>query len=168
MRRGNRKALSVSCVRAVASAEAQTSERAGVGANVGSRWLALRGLVSRESHTSTSICIPRLTIGTCVCCALSVLLIHLRLFQSTLTSSIAGQANGPATFARHVVEEVGYEWRVQCCCNIADSHEAQLMETIKHYSSFPATGVSLRQMVQFGSNPSTGMTSSHRTPMGTH
>ncbi|KAF2173046.1 hypothetical protein M409DRAFT_62675 [Zasmidium cellare ATCC 36951] len=33
---------------------------------------------------------------------------------------------------------------------------AQLMETIKHYSSFPATGVSLRQMVQFGSNPSTG------------
>lgn len=34
---------------------------------------------------------------------------------------------------------------------------AQLMETIKHYSNFPATGVSLRQMVQFGSNPSTGM-----------
>ncbi|CAK1354809.1 [Pyruvate dehydrogenase (acetyl-transferring)] kinase, mitochondrial [Cercospora beticola] len=33
---------------------------------------------------------------------------------------------------------------------------AQLMETIKHYSNFPATGVSLRQMVQFGSNPSTG------------
>lgn len=35
-------------------------------------------------------------------------------------------------------------------------HEAQLMDTIKHYSNFPATGVSLRQMVQFGSNPSTG------------
>lgn len=34
---------------------------------------------------------------------------------------------------------------------------AQLMETIKHYSNFPATGVSLRQMVQFGSNPSIGM-----------
>ncbi|EME87807.1 uncharacterized protein MYCFIDRAFT_48088 [Pseudocercospora fijiensis CIRAD86] len=32
----------------------------------------------------------------------------------------------------------------------------QLLETIKHYSNFPATGVSLRQMVQFGSNPSTG------------
>ncbi|CCU77197.1 unnamed protein product [Blumeria hordei] len=32
----------------------------------------------------------------------------------------------------------------------------QLMETIKHYSSFPATGVSLRQMVQFGERPSTG------------
>ena len=32
-----------------------------------------------------------------------------------------------------------------------------LMETIKHYSSFPATGVSLRQMVQFGERPSTGM-----------
>ncbi|KAI9804791.1 MAG: hypothetical protein M1825_001159 [Sarcosagium campestre] len=31
-----------------------------------------------------------------------------------------------------------------------------LMETIKHYSSFPATGVSLRQMVQFGQRPSTG------------
>jgi pyruvate dehydrogenase kinase 2/3/4 len=31
------------------------------------------------------------------------------------------------------------------------------METIKHYSGFPATGVSLRQMVQFGSNPNTGM-----------
>jgi pyruvate dehydrogenase kinase 2/3/4 len=34
---------------------------------------------------------------------------------------------------------------------------AQLKETIKHYSGFPATGVSLRQMVQFGSNPNTGM-----------
>ncbi|MCJ1372422.1 hypothetical protein MMC20_003646 [Loxospora ochrophaea] len=31
-----------------------------------------------------------------------------------------------------------------------------LMDTIKHYSSFPATGVSLRQMVQFGEQPSTG------------
>ena len=31
-----------------------------------------------------------------------------------------------------------------------------LMETIKHYSGFPATGVSLRQMVQFGEKPSTG------------
>ena len=30
------------------------------------------------------------------------------------------------------------------------------METIKHYSAFPATGVSLRQMVQFGERPSTG------------
>ena len=33
---------------------------------------------------------------------------------------------------------------------------AQLMDTIKHYSGFPATGVSLRQMVQFGQNVSTG------------
>ncbi|KAF2762105.1 pyruvate dehydrogenase kinase-like protein [Pseudovirgaria hyperparasitica] len=32
----------------------------------------------------------------------------------------------------------------------------ELMETIKHYSNFPATGVSLRQMVQFGERPSTG------------
>ncbi|KAF2262343.1 alpha-ketoacid dehydrogenase kinase [Lojkania enalia] len=32
----------------------------------------------------------------------------------------------------------------------------KLMETIKHYSNFPATGVSLRQMVQFGERPSTG------------
>jgi len=31
-----------------------------------------------------------------------------------------------------------------------------LMDTIKHYSGFPATGVSLRQMVQFGERPSTG------------
>lgn len=31
-----------------------------------------------------------------------------------------------------------------------------LRETIKHYSTFPATGVSLRQMVQFGERPSTG------------
>ncbi|RPB08294.1 alpha-ketoacid dehydrogenase kinase [Morchella conica CCBAS932] len=31
-----------------------------------------------------------------------------------------------------------------------------LMETITHYSQFPATGVSLRQMVQFGRNPSPG------------
>ncbi|KAK4902600.1 [Pyruvate dehydrogenase (acetyl-transferring)] kinase isozyme 2 [Elasticomyces elasticus] len=30
------------------------------------------------------------------------------------------------------------------------------MDTIKHYSSFPATGVSLRQMVQFGQNVSVG------------
>ncbi|RPA86241.1 alpha-ketoacid dehydrogenase kinase [Ascobolus immersus RN42] len=32
----------------------------------------------------------------------------------------------------------------------------QLMDTITHYSTFPATGVSLRQMVQFGQNPSPG------------
>ncbi|OQE16351.1 hypothetical protein PENFLA_c028G09910 [Penicillium flavigenum] len=32
----------------------------------------------------------------------------------------------------------------------------RLMETIRHYASFPATGVSLRQMVQFGDRPSTG------------
>ncbi|KAM7208460.1 putative pyruvate dehydrogenase kinase [Naviculisporaceae sp. PSN 640] len=32
----------------------------------------------------------------------------------------------------------------------------KLMDTIKHYASFPATGVSLRQMVQFGEKPSTG------------
>jgi hypothetical protein len=31
------------------------------------------------------------------------------------------------------------------------------MDTIKHYSQFPATGVSLRQMVQFGERPSIGM-----------
>lgn len=30
------------------------------------------------------------------------------------------------------------------------------MDTIKYYSNFPATGVSLRQMVQFGEKPSTG------------
>ena len=37
-----------------------------------------------------------------------------------------------------------------------------LMDTIKHYSGFPATGVSLRQMVQFGERPSTGMSMSFR------
>ncbi|KAK1240019.1 hypothetical protein MKX08_007461 [Trichoderma sp. CBMAI-0020] len=31
-----------------------------------------------------------------------------------------------------------------------------LMDTIRHYARFPATGVSLRQMVQFGDKPSTG------------
>jgi pyruvate dehydrogenase kinase 2/3/4 len=31
-----------------------------------------------------------------------------------------------------------------------------LMDTIRHYANFPATGVSLRQMVQFGERPSTG------------
>jgi pyruvate dehydrogenase kinase 2/3/4 len=31
-----------------------------------------------------------------------------------------------------------------------------LMNTIRHYANFPATGVSLRQMVQFGEKPSTG------------
>jgi pyruvate dehydrogenase kinase 2/3/4 len=37
----------------------------------------------------------------------------------------------------------------------------KLMDTIKHYSGFPATGVSLRQMVQFGESPSTGMLPVH-------
>lgn len=32
----------------------------------------------------------------------------------------------------------------------------KLMDTIRHYAQFPATGVSLRQMVQFGDKPSTG------------
>ncbi|KAI0137276.1 mitochondrial branched-chain alpha-ketoacid dehydrogenase kinase-domain-containing protein [Xylariales sp. AK1849] len=32
----------------------------------------------------------------------------------------------------------------------------RLMDTIRHYANFPATGVSLRQMVQFGERPSTG------------
>jgi pyruvate dehydrogenase kinase 2/3/4 len=35
-----------------------------------------------------------------------------------------------------------------------------LMDTIRHYARFPATGVSLRQMVQFGDKPSTGALSS--------
>ena len=30
------------------------------------------------------------------------------------------------------------------------------MDTIRHYANFPATGVSLRQMVQFGETPSVG------------
>ena len=37
-----------------------------------------------------------------------------------------------------------------------------LMDTIKHNSSFPATGVSLRQMVQFGEKPSVGMSDPFR------
>ncbi len=32
----------------------------------------------------------------------------------------------------------------------------KLVDAIKHYNDFPATGVSLRQMVQFGERPSTG------------
>lgn len=32
----------------------------------------------------------------------------------------------------------------------------KLMDTIRHYANFPATGVSLRQMVQFGERPSVG------------
>ncbi|KAF5573887.1 pyruvate dehydrogenase kinase [Fusarium pseudocircinatum] len=32
----------------------------------------------------------------------------------------------------------------------------RLMDTIRHYARFPATGVSLRQMVQFGEKPSVG------------
>jgi pyruvate dehydrogenase kinase 2/3/4 len=31
-----------------------------------------------------------------------------------------------------------------------------LMNAISYYANFPATGVSLRQMVQFGESPSTG------------
>ena len=38
---------------------------------------------------------------------------------------------------------------------------SKLMDTISHYASFPATGVSLRQMVQFGEKPSTGACSAH-------
>lgn len=40
--------------------------------------------------------------------------------------------------------------------NMSWKKTEMLMDTIKHYSSFPATGVSLRQMVQFGERPSTG------------
>ncbi|KAF2404910.1 pyruvate dehydrogenase kinase, variant [Trichodelitschia bisporula] len=48
----------------------------------------------------------------------------------------------------------------------------RLMETIAHYANFPATGVSLRQMVQFGERPSTGtyrphITMGYLTPPGT-
>jgi pyruvate dehydrogenase kinase 2/3/4 len=32
----------------------------------------------------------------------------------------------------------------------------RLMDQIQHYANFPATGVSLRQMVQFGEKPSVG------------
>ena len=32
----------------------------------------------------------------------------------------------------------------------------RLLTTISHYAKFPATGVSLRQMVQFGERPSVG------------
>jgi len=32
----------------------------------------------------------------------------------------------------------------------------KVMDIIRHYASFPATGVSLRQMVQFGEKPSIG------------
>lgn len=40
----------------------------------------------------------------------------------------------------------------------------QLMETIRHYAKFPATGVSLRQMVQFGEKPSTGKSCPSQPP----
>lgn len=43
-----------------------------------------------------------------------------------------------------------------------------LMQTIKHYASFPATGVSLRQMVQFGEKPSVGMLNATCLPTGRH
>lgn len=42
----------------------------------------------------------------------------------------------------------------------------RLMDTIRHYAKFPATGVSLRQMVQFGEKPSVGMFSSPRAVSG--
>lgn len=42
------------------------------------------------------------------------------------------------------------------------------MDTIKHYSGFPATGVSLRQMVQFGESPSTGKIILGVPPCGGH
>ena len=32
----------------------------------------------------------------------------------------------------------------------------RLMDSVRHYAAFPATGVSLKNMVQFGSRPSTG------------
>jgi pyruvate dehydrogenase kinase 2/3/4 len=33
----------------------------------------------------------------------------------------------------------------------------KLLSNVGHYASFPPTGVSLRQMVQFGEKPSIGM-----------
>lgn len=44
----------------------------------------------------------------------------------------------------------------------------RLMDTIKHYSGFPATGVSLRQMVQFGERPSTGSNGSQHFRIETY
>lgn len=41
----------------------------------------------------------------------------------------------------------------------------KLMDTIRHYASFPATGVSLRQMVQFGERPSVGEFLQRRGPV---
>ena len=40
----------------------------------------------------------------------------------------------------------------------------RLMDTIRHYASFPATGVSLHQMVQFGERPSVGASCLILTP----
>lgn len=45
---------------------------------------------------------------------------------------------------------------------------AELMNTIRHYAGFPATGVSLRQMVQFGERPSTGMQTALRSNFEGH
>lgn len=40
--------------------------------------------------------------------------------------------------------------------NMSWKRSDKLMDVIKYYATFPATGVSLRQMVQFGQKPSTG------------
>lgn len=42
----------------------------------------------------------------------------------------------------------------------------RLMDTIRHYARFPATGVSLRQMVQFGEKPSVGTFLLALSPLG--
>lgn len=40
--------------------------------------------------------------------------------------------------------------------NMSWKKSGKLMDAIRHYANFPATGVSLRQMVQFGEKPSAG------------
>lgn len=78
-----------------------------------------------------------------------------RRHPQTQTSAIASQRASPD--ARHrprnaagcsppTARQPAMAWRAS----------ERLMDTIRHYAKFPATGVSLRQMVQFGDKPSTG------------
>lgn len=53
--------------------------------------------------------------------------------------------------------------RPKPCRKMSWKPSEKLVSTISHYASFPPTGVSLRQMVQFGEKPSTGRRSRYLT-----
>ncbi|KAK0973526.1 [Pyruvate dehydrogenase (acetyl-transferring)] kinase isozyme 2 [Friedmanniomyces endolithicus] len=86
--------------------------------------------------------------------------------SSVLEANNMGKSAPPSSIPLYIFQSVNNELSpvadtdllVEQYCTGGSNvlYSAQLMDTIEHYSKFPATGVSLRQMVQFGQNVSTG------------